>query len=99
MGLVPPLTAYSATAESIGAAAIAGAVFAFALSLAQRVLSTQVRDMRRRVRRVQGTIERADGTTEALTPELIMGPAERALRILSVAVVALACASVMMRVW
>jgi len=34
-----------------------------------------------------------------LTPELIMGPAERALRILSVAVVALACASVMMRSW
>ena len=98
-GSFPLLTAYFATAESIGAAAIAGAVFAFALSLAQRILSTQVRDMRRRVRRVQGTIERADDTTETLTPELIMGPAERALRILSVAVVALACASVMMRVW
>jgi hypothetical protein len=55
--------------------------------------------MRRRVRRVQGTIERADGTSKTLTPELIMGPAERALRILSVAVVSLACASVMMRVW
>jgi len=98
-GSFPLLTAYFATAESIEAAAIAGAVFAFALSLAQRILSTQVRDMRRRVRRVQGTIERADHTTEMLTPELIMGPAERALRILSVAVVALACASVMMRVW
>jgi hypothetical protein len=46
-----------------------------------------------------GTIERADGSTEGVTPELIMGPAERALRILSVAVVALACASVMKRVW
>jgi hypothetical protein len=98
-GSFPLLTAYFATAESIGAVAIAGAVFAFALSLAQRVLSTQVRDMRRRVRRVEGTIDRTDGTTEALSPELIMGPAERALRILSVAVVALACASVMMRVW
>jgi len=97
-GSFPLLTAYFATAESIGPAAIAGAVFAFALSLAQRVLSTQVRDMRRRVRRVHGTIERAD-ETETLTPELIMGPAERALRILSVAVVALACASVMMRSW
>jgi hypothetical protein len=98
-GTFPLVTAYFATAESIGVAAVAGGVFAFALSLAQRVLSTQVRDMRRRVRRVEGAIERADGTTEALTPELIMGPAERALRILSVAVVALACASVMMRVW
>jgi hypothetical protein len=55
--------------------------------------------MRRRVRRVHGTIERADDTSETLTADLIMGPAERALRILSVAVVALACASVMMRVW
>jgi hypothetical protein len=98
-GSFPLLTAYFATAESIGAAAIAGAVFAYALSLAQRVLSTQVRDMRRRVKRVQGTIERADESNEAVTPDLIMGPAERALRILSLAVVALAFASVMMRVW
>jgi 4-hydroxybenzoate polyprenyltransferase len=45
-GSFPLLTAYFATAESIGAAAIAGAVFAYALSLAQRVLSTQVRDLR-----------------------------------------------------
>jgi hypothetical protein len=98
-GSFPLLTAYFATAESIGAAAIAGAAFAFALSLAQRILSTQVRDFRRRVRHVEGTIERTDGTTAEVTAELIMGPAERALRILSVAVVALACALVMMRVW
>ena len=84
---------------AIGAAAIGGAVFAFALSLAQRDLSTQVRDVRRRVTRVEGTVERADGTSEELTADRLMGPAERALRILSVAVVALACALVMMRVW
>jgi len=98
-GSFPLLTGYFATAESIGAAALAGAVFAFALSLAQRVLSTQVRDVRRRVTRVRGTIERADGTSEELTGERLMGPAEEALRILSLAVVALACASVMMRAW
>jgi len=98
-GAFPLLTGYFAAAESISAAAVAGAVFAFALSLAQRVLSTQVRDMRRRVRSVQGTVEHSDGTSEEITPETIMGPAERALRILSVAIVALACASVMMRVW
>jgi hypothetical protein len=98
-GSFPLLTGYFAAAESISAAAIAGAVFAFALSLAQRVLSTQVRDMRRRVRRVEGALERNDGTTEVVTPQLIMGPAEQALRILSLAVVALAFASVMMRVW
>jgi hypothetical protein len=98
-GSFPLLTAYFATAESIRAAALAGAVFAFALSLAQRVLSTQVREMRRRVRRVEGTIDRGDGSSENVTVELIMGPAERGLRILSVAVVALACSLVMMRVW
>jgi hypothetical protein len=98
-GSFPLLTAYFATAESMSAAALAGAVFAFALSLAQRVLSTQVREMRRRVRRVEGTIDRGDGSREDVTVELIMGPAERGLRILSVAVVALACSLVMMRVW
>ena len=79
-GSFPLLTAYFATAESIRAAAVAGAIFAFALSLAQRVLSTQVRDMRRRVRRVEGTIDRSDGSSEDITVEGIMGPAERGLR-------------------
>ena len=98
-GAFPLLTGYFAAAESLGAAAVAGAVFAFALSLAQRILSTQVRDMRRRVVRVRGALERTDGTSAELTAESIMGPAERALRVLSVAVVALAAASVMMRTW
>jgi len=98
-GAFPLLTGFFAAAESLNAAAVAGAVFAFASSLAQRVLSTRVRDVRRRVVRVQGTVERADGSTEAITPETLMAPAEKALRILSVALVALATASVMMRVW
>ncbi|HEX3254752.1 MAG TPA: hypothetical protein VHQ96_03125 [Gaiellaceae bacterium] len=98
-GAFPLLTGFFAAAESLDAAAIAGAVFAFASSLAQRVLSTRVRDVRRRVVRVQGTIERTDGSTEAITPETLMAPPEKALRILSVALVALATASVMMRVW
>jgi len=98
-GAFPLLTGYFAAAESLGAAAFAGAVFAFALSLAQRILSTQVREMRRRVKNVRGTLERIDGTSAEVTAEMIMGPAERALRVLSVAVVALAAASVMMRVW
>ena len=98
-GSFPLLTAYFAVSGEIRAAAIAGAVFAFALSLAQRVLSTQVRDVRRRVRRIEGTVERADGTSEELNADRFIGPAERALQILSLAVVALACALVMMRVW
>jgi hypothetical protein len=98
-GSFPLLTTYFATAETIDAVALAGAVFAFALSLAQRRLSTQVRDVRRRVVSVSGTIKRRDGTTQALSSADLMGPEEAALRALTVATIALAVALVMMRVW
>jgi hypothetical protein len=97
-GAFPLLTAYFATAETIRAAAIAGAAFAFATSLAQRRLSTQVRDFRRRVVNVSGTLERRDGTTEPLTKERLMAPAEGALQALTAAMVAVAVALVIMRV-
>ena len=98
-GAFPLLTGFFAMEGHLNAAALAGAIFAFALSLAQRILSTQVRDVRRRVVRVSGSVERSDGTMEELTSTSLFTPEERALRVLSVAVVALAAASVMMRVW
>jgi hypothetical protein len=97
-GAFPLLTGFFAAAESLSGAALAGAVFAFGSSLAQRVLSTQVRDVRRRVLRVTGTVERADGTSAPITADALMGPEELALRILSAAIVALAAAFVIMRV-
>jgi hypothetical protein len=96
-GAFPLLTAYFATAETIDAAAIAGAVFAGASSLAQRHLSTQVRDVRRRVTKVSGTVERHDGSVQALQAGDLMAPAEAALGALTVAAVALAVALVIMR--
>jgi hypothetical protein len=98
-GAFPLVTGYFACAETLGAVVVFAALFAFALSLAQRILSTRVRDVRRRVVRVSGTMERRDGSSEQLTPEHLMRPEEDALRMLSLAVVALAIASVMMRVW
>lgn len=98
-GAFPLLTGYFAMEGRLDAAAAAATVFAFALSLAQRILSTQVRDVRRRVVRVSGSVERADGSTEEITPAALMRPEERALRALTVAVTALAAASVMMRLW
>jgi hypothetical protein len=96
-GAFPLLTAYFAMAEHTDGIAVAGAAFAFALSWAQRRLSTPVRDVRRRVTRVTGTIERRDGTTQELGPgDLIAGP-ESALRALTAATVALAVALVIMR--
>jgi hypothetical protein len=96
-GAFPLLTAYFATAERLDGTAIAGAAFAFAASLAQRRLSTQVRDVRRRVAHVSGTVERRDGTTRALTAADLMAAPEAGLRVLTAAVVALAVALVIMR--
>jgi hypothetical protein len=96
-GSFPFVTGYFAVAETIDFAAGLGALSAFALSLAQRRLSTQVREVRRRVARVRGTIERKDGSAEALTEAHLIGAAEAALRALSFAVVALAAALVAMR--
>jgi hypothetical protein len=57
-----------------------------------------VRDIRRRVARVEGSFERRDGTREAVTAELLLRGKERALRALTLAVVTLALALVIMRV-
>ena len=96
-GAFPLLTAYFATAETINATAVAGAVFACASSLAQRRLSTPVRDVRRRVTRVSGTVERRDGSVQPLGAADLVIPAEAALGALTVAIVALAAAVVIMR--
>ena len=95
-GAFPLLTGYFAVAEELDAIAVVAAAFAFALSLAQRTLSSRVRDVRRRVTRVTGTVERRDGSPQGLTAQDLMDVEERALRILALAVVALAVALVMM---
>jgi hypothetical protein len=96
-GSFPVLTGYFAAAETLTAAAFLAALSALALSLAQRRLSTWVRDVRRRVVRVDGALERRDGSCEPVTKEALLGPAERALKALAAATVALALALVMMR--
>jgi hypothetical protein len=96
-GAFPLLTGYFAVAEELDEIAVAGAAFAFALSLAQRRLSSRVRDVRRRVVGVTGTIERSDGSSARLGPEDLMDVEEGALRILALATVVLAAALVMMR--
>jgi hypothetical protein len=97
-GGFPLLTAYFATAGRITAEAVAATAFAVALSLAQRRLSTQVRDVRRRMASLSGEITRRDGSSEPVTrATLIEGP-EGALRAMAAASCALAIALVMMRV-
>ena len=91
-GAFPVLTAYLAQAETLRVDALLAAAFALLLSLAQRRLSTHVRTLRRRVATVEGTLELREGGSEPLTRELLLAPAEAALRLLTVAVVALALA-------
>ena len=81
-GAFPLLTGYFVVAEELTFEAGVGAVFAVATSRAQRILSTQVRGVRR------GLIDEPAST--------IVVP-ERALRALTVAVVALASALVALR--
>jgi hypothetical protein len=97
-GAFPLLTAYFAAAERLDAVALLAAAAAFALSRAQRLLSTPVRDVRRRVARVSGTLERQDGSAEPITAELLLRGKEGALRAMAASTVALSIALVLMRV-
>src|SRR5205085_6141513 len=97
-GAFPLLTGYFAAAHTLRWPALLGAVFAALLSHAQRILSTPVRDLRRRTRSVSGEIERADGTTVPLDARDLARAPERALQILTLAVVSLALALVLLRV-
>jgi hypothetical protein len=97
-GAFPVLTAYFASAHTLRSPALLAAVFAALLSRAQRVLSTPVREIRRRTRMVSGHIERTDGSIVPLDAQSIAGAPERALQTLSVAVIAIALALVLLRV-
>jgi hypothetical protein len=79
-GAFPALTGYFVEAQTIRVEAVAAAGFAFAASLAQRALSTPVRQARRREGPTAGT-----------------EPLERALRLFTWGVVALAVALVAAR--
>jgi hypothetical protein len=98
-GAFPVLTAYYVQAERLDVTACLAAVAAFALSLAQRSLSTQARFVRRRTVAVDGTITTSDGTVRALGERELLAPLERSLRWMSVATVALAAALLIARVW
>ncbi len=96
-GALPVLAAYVVMAASLDVEAGIAAAAALLISLAQRVLSTPVRAMRRRVAAVSGSVEYADGTTEAITRATLSSTPERALRLLSFALPLLGAALVLAR--
>jgi hypothetical protein len=95
-GGFPLLTGYFAVAGRIRPEAVVAAVFATLLSLAQRVLSTQVRTVRRRTRAVSGTIVYGDGHEEQIDADSLTRVPEAALKVLSAATVCLAVALVVL---
>ncbi|TMK32977.1 MAG: hypothetical protein E6G64_05570 [Actinobacteria bacterium] len=97
-GAFPVLTAFFASAEEIRIEAVVAAAAAALLSHAQRRLSTQVRDVRRRAASVTGRIEWQDGRAEPLDANALTRIPEQALQTLTAAVVLLALALVLMRV-
>jgi hypothetical protein len=78
-GAFPVLTAYFAQTGRIPIAALAAAAAGYALSYAQRMLSTPARLLRRRSRSVTGELTLADGSQVSLDRLTLLRPLERAL--------------------
>ncbi len=96
-GAFPVLTAYVGATGTLRAEAVLAALSAALLSAAQRRLSTQVRDVRRRARDVSGEVVYGDGRIEPIGRETMTAAPEAALRALSASIVALAVALIVLR--
>jgi hypothetical protein len=96
-GAFPVLTAYFASAETLHAAAVAAAAYAFATSWAQRRLSTPVRLLRRRVVAVEGSMRLDDGTMLPIDADTLAAEPELALKALAAATVLIAVALLLFR--
>ena len=89
-GAFPVLTAYFAQTGRLSLAALAAAVAGYALSYAQRMLSTPARLLRRQSRSVTGVLTLTDGSQVPLDRPALLRPLERALAASSWGIIALA---------
>jgi hypothetical protein len=97
-GAFPLVTAYYAQTGTVRPGAALGAAFAYGLSRAQRVLSTEARYLRRRVTSVAGERLCADGSRQPVSRATMLEPLEQALVALSWATCALGGALVLSRI-
>lgn len=95
-GAFPVLTAYVGTTGRIRVEAVLAALFAAILSSAQRRLSTDVRNIRRRASEVSGSVTFRDGRVVTIDRESLTETPEAALRTLSAAIFVLALALVVL---
>jgi hypothetical protein len=96
-GAFPALTGYWINALGLHLQGILVAAACFALSIAQRRLSTPVRRLRRRTISLSGRQRLADGSTVELDAATVAAPLEAALRACAVALVLLAAGLVIAR--
>jgi hypothetical protein len=96
-GAFPAFTGYFANAEKVALPGLLIAFGCFAMSIAQRRLSLQARELRRRTRAVRGIRIRSDGSSETLSVSRLLAPLDGALAALSLAVTVTACALVAAR--
>ena len=86
-GAFPVLTAYVAQTDRITDVAVLAALAALAFSVAQRMLSTPARLLRRQASTVEGSVELTSGAWIALDRRTLLIPLERALRAMAGAMV------------
>ena len=89
-GAFPAVAGYWASAEQLRAEAFVVAGACFVLSLVQRALSKQARELRRSARAASGRVEFRDGRVEAITIPYLLAVPETALRLLGLSVALLA---------
>ena len=96
-GAFPALTGFWVNSTKLRPDAILVAGACFALSMAQRRLSTPVRELRRRTQSISGEQRLKDGGTVALGVRSIAAPMERALKACALGMVLLAAGLVAAR--
>jgi hypothetical protein len=96
-GGFPAFTGYFVNALAVRPEGVLVAVACTLLSVAQRRLSTPVRELRRRTTEVEGTQRLSNGETREIDAETIAAPLEGALRALWLALVVLAIGAVAAR--
>ena len=97
-GAFPALTAYWVNSLTVEAAGVLVVAACFGLSMAQRALSTPVRELRRRTVSITGEQRLRDGSVVELSAARLAAPLDTALRALGLALVLLAAAMLIVRV-
>jgi hypothetical protein len=96
-GAFPALTGYWVNAQELRAQGVLVVAACFMLTVAQRRLSTPVRDLRRRTISVSGRQQLADGTVVELDAARLAAPLDSALKACGLALVLLAVGLVIAR--